>query len=959
MLQVIVTTTRNAVVKICTKAWPLAALGCLVVWLASCASSPNARVLITDAPEPIPRIGDAPQPRESVRPTSPEPRQYPSEATRPGRLSQVYPGTGAFISEERIVRAQAEIGETEDVTLNFESADVREVVAMILGEILKENYVVDPNVKGSISLRTSRPMDRSALLSILEAVLQVNNAALIHRDGLFKVVPTAKALQGVDAPRLGTLSGRPGYQVRLIPLQYVAAQEMHKILEPFIAKEGVLRVDSNRNLLIVAGSAAEIAQVGEMVELFDVDWLQGMSFGLLPIHYTDPETIVREIEAMFSEQEDGPLGGLVRLVPVQRLNALMVISSQPRYLREVQKWLARLDVPGEGEGRRLYVFRVQNGRAEDLAGILRELFGLQGEDRRQAEQAPELAPGATPRLVQLRPGDEQSAGADSPAADVIERQPAPRAPSPTPEAATSQPSAAVEPTVVGRVNIVADRSRNALLILATPNDYAKLESALFELDVPPLQVLIEATIVDVNLSGELSHGVQWFFDHRLPANTLTDHRYDFIGSATIGLPLAFPGTLSYQIVNAAQEVRALMNLLATEDKIKVIASPSVLVLDNESATIRVGDQQPISTTVVTEGGVVSSSVQFKDTGVTLQVTPRVNAGGLVILDISQELSDAGAIDDATGQRAFLERSVQSRVALRSGESVVLGGLISENNTRSESGVPFIHKLPVIGFFFGQKVNTVARTELVVVLNATVIENRDDLREVTKEFRRKMRSIYPQTGADDSAIPLQSQPDNSTIPPPAAPQDRPDAGQRTLRQAPGLESRPPALERTLDAPAATDIADHGMPEPYRADGLESAVAVAHTELANAVHDGQILSDKDPVSTDGARIPSPALASLVQTDATYRQNIRRSNDNRAHSRRLFPKDAHSEPTTQEIASAYSEDLVIVVEKGDTLSNLAKHYLGREFYYYKILEANSNTVENPHVIKPGMQLRIPTKR
>ena len=723
----------------------------LVVSLIGCAS-PNARPLITDAPELTPKLEDTSTPPEERRAAPDAFQPYPAEAAPSRRLSQIYPGTGAFVAEERITRIEKDAGEPEDVSLNFQSADVREVVATILGEILKENYVIDPGVSGTISMRTSRPMDRGELLSILEVALQVNEAALIQSEGLFKVVPTNKALRGVETPVLGRLSGRPGYQVRLIPLNYVAAAEMQKILEPFIPAEGVLRVDSNRNLLVVAGSTTELSQILEMVEMFDVDWLQGMSFGLVPIQYTDPETIVNEIEALFSAQGDGPLGELVRMVPVQRLNSLLVISSQPRYLREVQKWLARLDVPGEGEGRRLYVFRVQNGRAEDLAEILRDLFGLDGGERSEPVPSEDLAPGSVPKLVELRPGDEGSAGADSPAADVIKRPPAP------PSELSGGDRRGTDGSAVGRVDIVADRSRNALLILATANDYAKLESALFELDVPPLQVLLETTIVDVTLSGQLSHGVQWFFDHRVPASDATGGRADLVGSGSVGLPVGFPGSLTYSIIDAAEQVRSLLVLLETEDKLKVIASPSVLVLDNESATIRVGDQQPIPTTVVTEGGVVSSSVQFKDTGITLQVTPRVNAGGLVTLDISQELTDTGAIDDASGQRAFLERSIQSRVALRSGESVVLGGLIRENNTRSESGVPFVHRVPVVGFFFGQKVNTVTRSELVIILNATVIENRGDMRQVTEEFRRKMPSIFNETSATGSTPPPQAQPE---------------------------------------------------------------------------------------------------------------------------------------------------------------------------------------------------------
>ncbi len=762
-------------------------LGVVVGGLGGCASSPNARELITDAPEPFPRLVAGS--RGAAPPAPPDARlPFPDEVTPSGRVSQIYPGSGSFVGPSQVIRSGAELEGQESTTLNFESADIREVAAIVLGELLKINYVIDPAVKGSITLRTTQPLERTTLLSILEVVLEVNDAALIRSAEMVRIVPTAKALSGAGTPTVARSLGAPGFQVQVIPLRYIAADEMGKILEPLAKKQTVVRVDPRRNLIIVAGAAPDLARVNEVVSLFDVDWLQGMSFGLFPIRYTDPDTIAGEIQSVFEHQEEGFIGKLVNLIPVRRLNMLMVVSSQPRYMSEIQKWIARLDIPGEGEGRRLYVYRVQNGRAEDMADTLRELFDLEAT-RAPAAPPSTLAPGSVPRLVELRPGDRDSAGAESPAADVIER---PAAPPPEP---TATPSAGGE-TVVGQVNIVADKSRNALLILATPNDYSKIESALLQLDVRPLQVLLEATIVDVNLSGELSHGVQWFFEHRIPASELTDNRRDFRGEATVGLPLGFPGSLSYSIVNAADEVRALLNLLATEDKLRVVASPAVLVLDNETASIRVGDQQPISTSVVTEGGVVASSVQFKDTGVTLTVTPRVNAGGLVTLDISQELTDTGAIDDATGQRSFLQRSVDSRVALQSGESVVLGGLIRENNTRSESGVPFLHKIPVVGFLFGQKVNTVDRTELLVVLNATVVRDGGDMGGVIDEFRERMRGIFPDTEPEESEPEAGSAAPEASSVSPAAPAAAPDI--RGEGAAPpiapaAVASEPPTVE----------------------------------------------------------------------------------------------------------------------------------------------------------------------
>ncbi|MDH3281123.1 MAG: type II secretion system secretin GspD, partial [Gammaproteobacteria bacterium] len=817
-------------------------LGVLVGGLSGCASSPDARALITDAPEPFPRLESGSGVAAVPPPAPATDLPYPSEASPRGRMTQIYPGSGAFISQPQVIQSGADLEGQEATTLNFESADIREVAAIILGELLKINYVIDPAVQGSITLRTTQALERTTLLSILEVVLEVNGAALIRSAELVRIVPTAKALGGAGTPTVAKSLGAPGYQVQVIPLQYIAAEEMNKILAPLVKKEAMVRVDAKRNLIVVAGAAPELARVNEVVALFDVDWLQGMSFGLFPIRYTDPDTIAAEIQAVFENEEDAFIGKLVNLIPVRRLNVLMVVSSQPRYMSEIQKWIARLDVPGEGEGRRLYVYRVQNGRAEEMAATLRELFDLGGAPPIAPPSA--LAPGSTPRLVELRPGDQASAGAESPAADVIQRPAAP--PASASAAAGSRPAG--EASVVDQVNIVADKSRNALLILATPNDYSKIESALLQLDVRPLQVLLEASIVDVNLAGELSHGVQWFFEHRIPPSELTDNRRDFRGEATVGLPLGFPGSLSYSIVNAADEIRALLNLLATEDKLRVVASPSILVLDNETATIRVGDQQPISTSVVTEGGVVATSVQFKDTGVTLTVTPRVNAGGLVTLDISQELTDTGAIDDATGQRSFLQRSVDSRVALQSGESVVLGGLIRENNTRSESGVPFLYKIPVIGFLFGQKVNTVDRTELLVVLNATVVRDGGDMGGIIDEFRERMQGIFPQSDADEPGTSTQPAAPEASIAPPQASKLAPVAEFNSDPLAPASPRQPAAPAIMMSAELSPEISQTVMAAMVEdTAGEESVFTRRETPEGTALQRG----------ADSTRMSSPPL------------------------------------------------------------------------------------------------------
>jgi len=648
-----------------------------------------------------------------------------------GLEPQIYRGSGNFVNLDAVPGDSGVAGVASGgATLNFEGAEIREVAQLILGETLQSNYLVDPNVRGSITLRTSEALGREALLSVLEMVLQVNGAALLYSDGLYRIVPLAGALMGAGAPGVGTRPTNAGYQARIIPLRFIAAQEMTRILAPFFSTESVMHADSTRNLLMVAGTGVELNQIGQLVELFDVDMLSGMSVGVFPLHNVDAPTVEADLRELLSVEQGGALEGVVRLVPIERLNALMVVTPQSGYLDVLRTWIERLDVATQGGGRRLYVYRVQNVRAANLATILRELFSI--EQTREGATPPELAPGATPRLIRTRPDETAAESAAAvQAVGVIQGAGLIESLSESPADAEDDNADA---GTVGNVSIIADESTNALVILANTGDYARIESAIRQLDVMPLQVLLETTIVEVSLNGELSYGMQWFFDHNTGEGAA--------GMGSVGLPLAFPGTLSYSIVNAADEVRAVLRLLATEDKVQVVSAPSVLVMDNQTANIRVGNQQPVSTSIITEGGVVSTSVQFKNTGITLDVTPRVNASGLVTLEINQELTDVGQIDDATGQRAFLQRSIGSNVAVQSGQSVVLGGLIRENDTTSRSGVPFLHKIPVIGNLFGQTVNTNDRTELLVLLTATVIETAKDSQDLIEAFRVKMPSLFP-------------------------------------------------------------------------------------------------------------------------------------------------------------------------------------------------------------------------
>ncbi len=291
--------------------------------------------------------------------------------------TEIYRGTGSVIgvtppSQE----PTAEDGGNNDITLNFVNADVRDVAKAILGDFLKLNYAVGANVQGTVTIQTSRPLARDKVLPVLEQSLRLNGMALVKADQIYKVVPLADAPRESGATPIPTHGGlEPGYGVSIVPMKYVSAQEMQRLLEPLAPAQGMLHTDSVRNVLIIQGTEQERATMLDNIALFDVNWLAGMSFALYTPKYTDAQDLAKELDQIVGGR-NGPLAGVVRFVPIMRLNSVLAISPQAKYLEQLQRWVQRLDRPGQGTDRRIFVYHVQNGRASDLARVLlKVLFG--------------------------------------------------------------------------------------------------------------------------------------------------------------------------------------------------------------------------------------------------------------------------------------------------------------------------------------------------------------------------------------------------------------------------------------------------------------------------------------------------------------------------------------------------------------------------------------------------------
>lgn len=684
--------------------------------LSACAT-PGNKNLETSAATLVQQTTQHQSPVEQKSTGRDDPKKADVKLPPPPKL---FKGTGVFVKGSPEDAKPTLAG---NISLNFEGADIREVAKTILADILNESYMVDPKVQGSISLRTVRPLPRESLLSTLETLLKMNNATLVKEDGIYKILP-GNALKGSVSPRMG--GKLSGYSVQIIPLQFVGAREMAKILEPFASEGSILRVDEVRNLLIIGGQQNELAHIMDTISTFDVDWISGMSVGLFTLQSADVKTVAAELDKLLGEKSTGPLAGIIRAIPIERMNAFLIITPQPKYLDQARLWIERLDrVGGSTGGQQLFVYHVQNGKAENLASLLNQAYGT-GQTATQTGQGltsarsttPSLAPGLAP--TEIRSSTQASS------------QPTASTPAQAMNLAINDGSGTMR-----NIRIIADKDNNALLVLSNGEEYEKIESALKRLDVPPRQVLIDVTIAEVSLTDDMSLGVEWTFNDSRKTGLL-DTGDKGIGALTPGF--------SYVLRNATgSDIKAALNMLATDKRVNVLSSPHIMVADNQQAKIQVGDSVPTIGQSAILGGTttntITTSVQYIDTGIILTVTPRINASGLVTLEVQQEVSNASTTTTSgVNSPTISKRTAKSFVTVQSGETTVLGGLIQDNKTYATSGIPFLSEIPVLGAIFGSQGMNAKKTELVVLITPKIAANVAQAKTISDEFRRKLTGI---------------------------------------------------------------------------------------------------------------------------------------------------------------------------------------------------------------------------
>jgi general secretion pathway protein D len=642
-------------------------------------------------------------------------------------------GSGRLTGEPIAYAQEGSGAEMEDVTLNLVGASIPQAAKSIMGDILEVDYSVDARVAGNITIQTSQPISRARLLQLFESALRDSNAAIVANSGTYRIVPLE--LAGRSTASIETSegdSGAPGIRPQLVALRFVSADNMRSVLEPMIPAGMLVKADMDRNALVLSGTEREVAAIRETISVFDVDWMRGMSFALIPVKTSSPAAIVQDLDQVFNTSS-GPLKGVVRFVPNNRLKSVLVISSRPKYMKEATRWIRKIDMLADSSESSLHVYHVQNRNAAELAKILSSALSASGGGGATADG--QVAPGLVAKTVAVPgdglqpPGDGSLTGGPETPASGIDVLPGP----------AQSPVQTISP----QLRVVADDANNALLIYCTESEFDRIKPILFDIDTVPNQVLLEAVIAEVSLDDDLKFGVRWFLGEKNNGGTFSDAVSGAVSSV-------FPG-FSYFL--KANNISFALNALSSVTNVNVLSAPSIVVLDNKTATLQVGDQVPIVTqsakSTNSKDAPIVSNVELKDTGVILNVTPRVNDSGIVTLDIEQEVSSVvrtttSGIDSPT----IRQRKMKTSVVVSDSEALALGGLIQEKENTTKTKVPVLGDVPVLGAAFRQKQNDVSRTELIIFIRPRVIRDMDEARQVTEEFRRQLSIQAPKVSRED-------------------------------------------------------------------------------------------------------------------------------------------------------------------------------------------------------------------
>jgi general secretion pathway protein D len=659
---------------------------------------PPLREATTPAPTPPPTPTPAPQPPTPV--VTPPPPPPPARPKEPPR------GQG-FV-------------------FNFDNADLYEVIRVI-AEIMKINYMIDPKVKGVVNIHTSGQITAEDVFPIFQAILKLNGATAVKKENIYEIIPLGDAKKSYTPPTTRLETGKPlpeeKYMIQIIPLKYIPVTEVSKMIKPFLSDGADIVEHPPHNILIIGDVTSNVKKSLEIISLFDIDIFADLRVRIYPILNADVAEVAKEMEKIFSSFEvsiKSARGVGITFTPITRINSLLVISSIPNIFEKVEGWLKELDkIPADGAKFSVFVYFVQNYKAKDLADILKEIFVTKKE--KKAEVKEKVVAPEQPLVRGVRP---------PPTSPVT----------PTKEEAGAVPE--------GEINIVVDETNNALAIRAFARDYRIILETIKKLDIYPKQVLIDVLLAEITLDEENQFGVEW---SRLITSKAPIAQQIVMGAQPPTDP--FSQALSavgirYSIVELGGRVSAAISAAATDNRLNVISSPHILASNNKEAKIQIGKSQPILTNTYTTAAtgtassVVEGTIEYKDIGIILTVTPRISDAGLITLEFQVEKSDVATVTLGTlpSVPVFDKKTAKTVLSVLEGQSIIIGGLIEDTKKRNKAGVPLLSKIPILGALFGTQDFGNKKTELILMMTPHIITDHLQSNAVTQEFREKVEGL---------------------------------------------------------------------------------------------------------------------------------------------------------------------------------------------------------------------------
>ena len=617
-------------------------------------------------------------------------------------------------------------GGNNEISINFDNASVKEVID-VMSRVTGKNFIIDPTVKGTVTVIAPTRIPKDDAYMIFESILEMNDISLVPMGSIIKVVPSRDATQKSIPVRKGRKSAdyatRDNLITQLIPIQYADAQTITTVLTPLISREANLTTYADTNTIILTETASNIGRLLEIVREIDVPGFE-QKITIIPLVNAQADILAQEIlqalepgpgmpgavpqargrrRAAAQPVLTGKTTAQIKIIPDLRTNALIIVANEAD-TEQVLFLVRELDKTTPIEANNIHVYRLKNALAEEVAHVLTSL------------------------ATTTSPASGQGGGAAAMVTGIR--------------------------MFYKEVSVVADKTTNALIIIASPQDYAVLKTVIDKLDVMRPQVLVETLIAEVSLDFTRELGVNWLFaaphgndeagfGSYNPSDVLDGLiEAEILGVDVTELPLPVsPGGLSLGYVNIdADFLRAFVRVTAneTDSDFDVLSAPHVLTLDNEKAVINISDNVPFITSSLTDTGgtdlAQSETFEYRDVGIVLEITPHISPDRMVRLEIVQKVNEVGLIERGISAGALSEkkREVETTVMVRDRHTLVLGGLMKEGNTVNVSKVPFLGDIPILGWAFKTRSVTKEKKNLLIFITPSIVTNMAEATDVTMQ-----------------------------------------------------------------------------------------------------------------------------------------------------------------------------------------------------------------------------------